>query len=167
VLALCIYAVSPAYAAQPTETASDACNSLNNLSGAAKSACQQGFNAQKGGTSKDNACTQAKYPDSGNLNACREGWDLAAGIDPATECNSDNCDFIAKYVNPAINVLTVSFGLIVVISLILGGIEFSASEGDPQKASRAKSRISNTILALLAYSLLYGFIQFLIPGGLF
>ena len=57
------------------------------------------------------------------------------------------------------------FGLIAVISIILGGIQYSASEGDPQKASKAKNRIVNTIFAIFAYALLYGFLQFLVPGG--
>ncbi|MGZ6005339.1 MAG: pilin [Candidatus Saccharimonadales bacterium] len=86
--------------------------------------------------------------------------------DPALNCDA-NCDFIAKYVNPGINLLTASFGLIAVISLIIGGINYSTSEGDPQKTSRAKKRILNTIVAVVAYLFLYAFLNFLIPGGLF
>ena len=84
----------------------------------------------------------------------------------ATHCtSSSNCDLIGLYINPAINLLSAIFGLIAVISLILGGIQFSTSEGDPQKASKAKNRISNTVVAIFAYAVLYGFLQFLVPGG--
>jgi hypothetical protein len=84
-------------------------------------------------------------------------------------CDSNNksCDFTGRYINPAINLLTVVFGIIAVISLILGGIQYSASAGDPQKVTKAKDRIFSTIIAILAYLFLYGFLQFLIPGGLF
>jgi len=92
---------------------------------------------------------------------------LSVDFPAAATCNKSGCDLIAKYVNPSINVLSACFGLIAVISLILGGIQFSMSEGDPQKASAAKSRITNTIIAIVAYSLLYGFLQFLVPGGFF
>jgi len=96
------------------------------------------------------------------------GVALSLSVDfPAAACNKSSCDLIAKYVNPSINVLSACFGLIAVISLILGGIQFSMSEGDPQKAAAAKSRITNTIIAIVAYSLLYGFLQFLVPGGFF
>jgi hypothetical protein len=84
-----------------------------------------------------------------------------------TTCTKSSCDLIAKYINPSINILSVLFGLIVVISIILGAIQFITSEGDPQKASRAKDRITNTLLAFFAYVLMYGFLQFLIPGGIF
>lgn len=87
--------------------------------------------------------------------------------DPAVKCDRHNCDFIGKYVNPAIDLFSLSFGLIAVISLIFGAIQFSASEGDPQKASAAKNRIFNTIIAIFAYFFLFAFLQFLIPGGTF
>lgn len=69
--------------------------------------------------------------------------------------------------NPAVKVLSIIVGIVVVMSLILGGIQYSASEGDPQKAAQARDRIAKTILALLVYIFLYAFLQFLIPGGVF
>ena len=85
-----------------------------------------------------------------------------------TTCNKDaGCDLIDTYVNPLVNLLSVAFGLIAVISIIMGGIQYSASEGDPQKSAQAKSRITNTLVAIFAYLFLYIFLQFLIPGGLF
>ena len=85
----------------------------------------------------------------------------------AVTCTGQNCDLIIKYVNPAIDLFSVLFGLIAVGSLILGGINYSASGGDPQKAAQAKSRITNTIVAVIAYMLLYSFLQFIVPGGAF
>ena len=87
--------------------------------------------------------------------------------DPAITCTADNCDLIAKYVNPAINLFSLVFGLVAVISLILGGIQYSASEGDPQKTAQAKNRLYSTLIAIFAYLFLYAFLQFLIPGGAF
>lgn len=92
---------------------------------------------------------------------------IAPSPAPATGCSPSHCDLIATYLNPVINMLTVAFGVIAVVSLILGGIQYSTSEGDPQKASKAKNRLANTVLAILAYSVLYGFLQFLVPGGFF
>ena len=87
-------------------------------------------------------------------------------IDPAA-CDGKGCDLVNKYVNPAINVLSMIVGLLAVISIMAGGIQFATSDGDPQKASAAKSRISKTIAALVAYAFLYAFLQFLVPGGIF
>jgi hypothetical protein len=87
--------------------------------------------------------------------------------DPAISCTSNNCNLEDEYVIPIINLLSASFGVIAVISLILGGINYTTSEGDPQKISRAKVRIRNTIIAVVAYMFLYAFLNFLIPGGIF
>ena len=89
-------------------------------------------------------------------------------VDPATKpCDSDSCDFIGKYINPGINLLTATFGIVATGSLIFGGIQYSSSGGDPQKITQAKNRIRNTIIAVVAYLFLFGFLQFLVPGGLF
>jgi hypothetical protein len=90
-----------------------------------------------------------------------------AQSDSSVTCNGSQCDLVSKYVNPAIGLLSVVFGLLAVISLILGGINFATSEGDPQKASKAKQRIFNTVVAVVAYVFLYSFLQFLVPGGIF
>lgn len=87
--------------------------------------------------------------------------------DPAISCTSDQCDLIAKYVDPTIKLLAAVFGTVAAISIIMGGINYATSEGDPQKAGRAKSRITNTIIAVVAFLFLYAFLQFLIPGGIF
>lgn len=82
-------------------------------------------------------------------------------------CNEKHCDLIALYVNPLINILSVIVGLIVAASLIMGGIQYASSTGDPQKVGAAKTRIYNTLLAFMAYAFMYAFLNFLVPGGLF
>lgn len=97
-------------------------------------------------------------------------WPNTRETDCALDCSTNNngqCDFVGKYLNPAINTLTVLFGLLATVSIILGGINYATSEGDPQKTSKAKRRIANTVIAVIAYLFLYGFLQFLVPGGIF
>ena len=38
--------------------------------------------------------------------------------------------------------------------------------GDPNHVAEAKKRISNALLALVAWLLIYAFLQWIIPGGL-
>ncbi len=71
----------------------------------------------------------------------------------------------AKYINPFINVLSGAVGLVVVVAVIIGGIEYSSSSGDPQRLASGRRHITNALLGLLAYILLYAFLQFLMPGG--
>ena len=83
-----------------------------------------------------------------------------------TNKSASTCLF-GKYINPFVNLLAALVGLAVVGGIIYGGILFSSSAGDPQKAAQGKEHIRNALIALLAYILLYTFLQFLIPGGRF
>lgn len=88
----------------------------------------------------------------GSLDVC--GGDAA--------CNS----FVDKYINPFIVALTALVGVAAVISIIVAGIQYSASADDPGTVSKAKQRIFNTIIGLVAYLFLFAFISWLVPGGI-
>ena len=67
----------------------------------------------------------------------------------------------------AINILSGLVGIIIVISIVFAGIQYTISSGDPQKVAAAKSRIFTSIFAFLAFIFLYAFLQYLVPGGVF
>lgn len=81
--------------------------------------------------------------------------------------NLSKCDLISKYINPVISFLAALVGVAVVISIVIGGIQYGSSAGDPQKVSAAKNRIRNAVIALVTFIFLYAMLNFLIPGGLF
>ena len=83
-------------------------------------------------------------------------------------CQSRDCDIVTKYLNPFIKIVGIFTGIAVVFGLVIGGIQYSASGGDPQKAASAKNHIRNAIIALFAFFFLAAFIKFLTPGkGIF
>ena len=67
----------------------------------------------------------------------------------------------------AINLVSGLVGIIVVISVITGGIQYSLAGGDSQKVQAAKKRILTAVSALLAFFFVYAFLQYLVPGGVF
>lgn len=79
--------------------------------------------------------------------------------------SENNCG-IVRYLVVIINALSALVGVAVVASIIVGGIQYSAAGSDPQKVQAAKNRIRNAIIALLFFLFGYGFLNFLIPGGL-
>jgi hypothetical protein len=91
--------------------------------------------------------------------------------DPAASsgnCSTiSKCDLINNYVTPMIKFLAAVVGLAVVVSIVIGGIQYGQSAGDPSKVTAAKNRIRNAIIALLTFLFLYALLNFLIPGGLF
>jgi hypothetical protein len=105
------------------------------------------------------------YTDKGGGNPSSPGGGNPSS--PPGVCDHDGCDLVKLYVNPFIKVLSAIVGLVAAISLVMGGIQYSTSGGDPQKASAAKSRISKTILGVFIYGFLYAFLNFLVPGGIF
>ncbi len=86
---------------------------------------------------------------------------------PTCGSPGDKCDnFIDKYINPFIVLLSGLVGVAAVISIIVAGIQYSSSADDPATVSKAKQRIFNTIIGLVAYIFLFAFLNYLIPGGI-
>ena len=76
------------------------------------------------------------------------------------------CDLIVKYINPFIVFMSALVSVAVVASIIIGGIQYSSSAGDPGKAAAAKDRIRNAIIALIVFIALDAMLNFLLPGGI-
>lgn len=114
--------------------------------------CPAGFRPSSNGEPNINgeSCTRAGF--EGN---CEE-----------EELNAENCS-IVSYIVTAVRILSALVGIIVVLMITVGGIQYSSSRDNPQIAQAAKKRISNAILALVAYLFMFGLLDYLIPGGLF
>lgn len=74
---------------------------------------------------------------------------------------------IVKDLNVVVNFLSAAVGIVVVGMLITAGIQYSMAGGSSDAVSKAKGRITNALLALAVYLLLFGFLQWIVPGGLF
>ncbi len=90
-----------------------------------------------------------------------QGDNIRAG---APEGSDDHCG-ILDYIVLFINVLSGIVGVVIAGSLIFAGIQYSSAGSDPQKVSAAKDRIRNSIIALLFFIFMYGFLNYLVPGG--
>jgi hypothetical protein len=109
--------------------------------------------------SQDCGCTKANPSDCGCQTTTSTGQVVG--------CDTTGNDFIDHYLAPIISFLGAGVGLIVVIMIVVGGIQYSTSGGDPSKASAAKQRIRNALIALVAFGLMYSFLQFIVPNGIF
>jgi hypothetical protein len=57
-------------------------------------------------------------------------------------------------------------GMVIILVLIIAGIQYITSVGDPTRIKSAKKRITQAITALVLYMLSIAILTFLIPGGL-
>lgn len=86
--------------------------------------------------------------------------------DPNGNINADNCAPVA-YVLLAINVLSAVMGVIVVIMIAYGGVQYTMAKDNPQQITEAREKIRNAVLAFLAYLFMFSFLQWVVPGGIF
>ena len=63
--------------------------------------------------------------------------------------------------------MSAGVGVIIVISIIMSGIQYSTSEGNPETTAAAKNRIQAAVVGLIIYIFAFSLIQYLVPGGLF
>jgi hypothetical protein len=64
-----------------------------------------------------------------------------------------------------IRFLSNGVGLVIIASIIYGGIQYTTSRGDPQATANAINRIRNSLFALLLFVFAYALLNFLIPKG--
>jgi hypothetical protein len=96
----------------------------------------------------------------------KSGLVFAETISTSPDSALANTVTFKDYLVPFINFLSAGVGVVIVAVIIIGGIQYSTSANNPQSVSAARNRILNALLALVAYALIYAFLNFIIPGGL-
>jgi hypothetical protein len=64
-----------------------------------------------------------------------------------------------------IRFLSAGVGLVIVGSIIVGGIQYTGSRGEPQATAMAVNRIRSSLYALLIYIFAFAILNYLIPAG--
>lgn len=122
-------------------------------------ACDAG-DGSVGITATDGSCCNAgHYQISNGTITCSGSACATSNGTPAESC------FITTYVNPAIVLLSSLVGVTVIASIVWGAIQYITSGGDPGKAAAGKKKITNALIGLVAFIVLFAFLQFILPGG--
>ena len=66
-----------------------------------------------------------------------------------------------------INILTAGIGILAVAGIVYGSVLYASAGGSPEQVKKAMGIISNVVIGIVAYALMYALLNFLIPGGLF
>lgn len=77
---------------------------------------------------------------------------------------SDNSNPIYAYLQGIIVFMGGLIGLFVVISLIVAGIQYAGSGGEPANIAKAKERIFNAVIGLLLYIMMAAILTYLVPN---
>lgn len=79
--------------------------------------------------------------------------------------NKDNCGII-NIIVVLTNILSAIVGVVLVLVIIVGGIQYSSSADNPSAVAEARKKIINAVVALVLYIFGYALLQYLIPGGI-
>ena len=94
--------------------------------------------------------------------------DTCSGVETSIlNCNGGGDAGIWFILTLIINILSVLIGVLAISGIVIFGIQYSASGGNADKATKAKRRLVEIILGIIVYALLWGILQWLIPGGFF
>ena len=66
-----------------------------------------------------------------------------------------------------IRFLSDGVGLIIIASIIIAGVQYTFSRGDPQAVVGATKRIQSSVIALAIFIFAYALLDFVIPNGMF
>lgn len=80
------------------------------------------------------------------------------------ECNVTGGNTLMSTVQKVINVILSVMGIIAVVMIIIGGIQYTTSSGDPQKATRAKNTILYAIIGLVVALLAFAIVNFVLAS---
>lgn len=145
--------------------------------GSSKTSCEKSqakktakrFRDKKAGSSSSsstglgNGTGGAKYPCGTGDDAVKTKFKICMGDD----YSDGDIGPIQDLAFSIIKFLSTGVGLLVVASIIYAGIQYSASQGNPEATVAAKGRIQNAIIGLVIYMFIYAIVQYLVPGGIF
>jgi hypothetical protein len=113
------------------------------------------------------AATEKKINTDGSIATGTDGGtDNCGGVGVSIDvgCDDSNDNPIYVYIRAIVTWLGGLIGLMLVITLIVSGIQYAGSAGNPANITKAKERIFNAMIGLVMYILLAAALRYLIPG---
>ena len=70
-------------------------------------------------------------------------------------------------INIVLNVMTFGVGIAGTLGIVITGIMYLTARDNEAQMTKAKSRLINIVIGLAAYAVMWAFLQWLLPGGIF
>jgi hypothetical protein len=101
---------------------------------------------------------------------CPDGTKLSGSGKSLADCgehgakNASNTNDLMTTVNTIINVIIGVIGFVAVVVIILGGVQYTTSAGDPGKVKKAKDTILYGIVGLVIALLAFAIVNFVLSS---
>ena len=131
----------------------------NSSSGGGSSGGSSGGNSSSGGSSNSSGggATHVESNYDGSISTILFG-DIQ---DDGNGCG------VYMILNLILDILTYGVGIAAIIGISISGITYLTAKGNEQQTIKAKRRIYEIVIGLVAYAALYAALNFLMPGGSF
>ena len=103
-------------------------------------------------------------------NMCARPAFAAGGVeasilkDCAQKAGGEDGEGVKCLLNLVLTILTYGIGILGVIGIMISGIQYITSSGDPAKMTKAKNRILQIVIGLIIYAVMWAALRFLVPG---
>lgn len=91
---------------------------------------------------------------------CGDG--VPAEVKAASGCNGEGSDQISRVVQGILNAVIASSGLVAVVYIVIGGINYMTSSGDATKVQKARQTILYAVIGLVVCALAFAIVNFTI-----
>lgn len=78
--------------------------------------------------------------------------------------NSGKGESVLNILNTIVDIMTVGVGVLGIIGITIVGIQYLTAGGSEEKTRKAKRRMFEIVIGLVAYVLVYALLKWLMPG---
>jgi hypothetical protein len=82
-------------------------------------------------------------------------------------CISADSNSVFTVLNVILQVLTWGIGIAGTIGIVIVGFQYMTARDDPPQMAKAKNRLIQIVIGLAIYAVMWAFLQWLLPGGVF
>lgn len=102
----------------------------------------------------------------GNAKCKEVNGKLVTGHGGSINCSCDKGDGseVKRILQIVVDVLTIGVGILGVVGITISGVQYLTAGGSEEKTRKAKRRLFEIVIGLVAYVLIYAGLSFLIPG---
>ncbi|MBO4812604.1 hypothetical protein J5491_00410 [Candidatus Saccharibacteria bacterium] len=80
-------------------------------------------------------------------------------------CDDGKGSSVTDQLNLVVDIMTIGIGILGVIGITIVGIQYLTAGGSEEKTRKAKRRMFEIVIGLVAYVVLFAFIKWLIPNA--
>ena len=79
-------------------------------------------------------------------------------------CDDGEGGSIKEILKLVVDIMSIGVGILAVIGISVSGVQYLTAGGSEEKTRKAKRRILEIVIGLIAYVLIYALLRFLLPG---